>query len=210
MAEYAEARGQDEARSRPEVYLSRKALCGALATGLAYCLFIGALLGALHRPDDGEPVRAQRPIEYRTPIPVDEEMPTPTALIEELTPEATQTKTVKAQLAPVPTPEVEAASFAAQLTEAQLDAVFDMAGVPLTWRGDMKLIASCETRWQPSAVGDGGNSLGLFQLWHGWFLPNENPFDPVTNTVVAVRVRQTRGRYGGGGGWTCADRLGIP
>jgi hypothetical protein len=47
-------------------------------------------------------------------------------------------------------------------------------------------------------------------LWGGWFREGEDPFDAVTNARVAVRIREIRGRFGGAGGWSCADRLGIP
>lgn len=74
-------------------------------------------------------------------------------------------------------------------------------------------VAWCESRWNPGAVGDGGNSLGLFQLWTGWAawygVPVEALYDPVTNTAVARAVLDYRGRWGGKGGWTCADLLGI-
>lgn len=74
-------------------------------------------------------------------------------------------------------------------------------------------VAWCESRWHPHAVGDGGNSLGLFQLWTGWAawygVPVEALYDPVTNTAVARAVLDYRGRWGGKGGWTCADLLGI-
>ena len=100
------------------------------------------------------------------------------------------------------------------LSSSDVDRVFDEAGVPLAWRADMKTISFCESQWHPAAVGDSGNSVGLFQLWRGWFPsfgfdPN-GWSDPVTNARVAVLVRQQRGRYGGGGGWSCADINGIP
>lgn len=96
-----------------------------------------------------------------------------------------------------------------QLSPEQLDQVYALAGVPGEWRADLAAIAACESRLRPGAVGDGGNSLGLHQLWTGWFAVGEDPMDPVTNARVALRVREVRGRFGGGGGWTCADLLGI-
>lgn len=88
-------------------------------------------------------------------------------------------------------------------------AAFDAAGVPAEWRADLDAIIECETRWNPLAVGDNGNSLGLGQLWFGWAREGEDLLDPVVNLRVAVRVRELRGRFGGGGGWSCADLLGI-
>lgn len=38
-----------------------------------------------------------------------------------------------------------------------------------------------------------------------WARAGEDLMDPVTNARVAVRVRELRGRFGGAGGWTCAD-----
>jgi hypothetical protein len=103
----------------------------------------------------------------------------------------------------------EVLGYVEQLSESQLAAVYDLAMVPYAWRADLKTIAWCESYWKPRAVGDSGNSLGLHQIWFGWFRADENPFDPVTNTMVAVRIRETRGRFGGGGGWSCATALGI-
>ena len=96
-----------------------------------------------------------------------------------------------------------------QLTEAEMLAVLRAAGAPEEWIPDMLTIAWCESHYSPGAVGDSGNSLGLFQLWSGWARPGEDLFDPLTNARVAVRVREIRGRFGGGGGWSCADLNGI-
>lgn len=98
----------------------------------------------------------------------------------------------------------------APLTSEQMDALYAYVGVPAEWRADLKAIAWCESQFRFYAVGDGGASLGLHQLWHGWARAGEDLMDPVTNTWVAVRVREIRGRFGGVGGWTCADLLGIP
>lgn len=95
------------------------------------------------------------------------------------------------------------------LTEAEVVALFRVAGSPEAWIPDLVAISWCESKHSPNAIGDGGNSVGMLQLWLGWFLPGEDPFDPLTNARVALRVRETRGRFGGGGGWTCADLWGI-
>lgn len=94
--------------------------------------------------------------------------------------------------------------------EAEMRDILAQAGAPAEWVDDLLSIAWCESKWRPWASGDGGNSLGAWQLWTGWFAAGEDPFDALTNARVAVRVRETRGRYGGGGGWTCATLLGIP
>ena len=96
------------------------------------------------------------------------------------------------------------------LTSDQMDALYAFVGVPGEWRADLKAIAWCESKWRFYAIGDGGASLGGHQLWEGWALEGEDLMDPVTNTWVAVRVREIRGRFGGAGGWTCADLAGIP
>lgn len=99
------------------------------------------------------------------------------------------------------------------LSEAEMDALLEVAGWPVEWRAEAKQIAWCESKWSPYAVGDSGSSLGLFQLWTGWFAPAgyspAQAFDPVVNSRAALYARQLRGRWGGGGGWSCADRLGI-
>lgn len=99
------------------------------------------------------------------------------------------------------------------LTEAEMDALLEVAGWPVEWRAEAKQIAWCESKWSPYAVGDGGNSLGLWQMWTGWFGPAgediEGWADPLVSARVALYVRQVRGRWGGGGGWSCAGLNGI-
>lgn len=114
---------------------------------------------------------------------------------------------------PVPTPmgvTAQALSPSRSLRVDSLSAVYAEAEVPLEWQADLGAIAECESHGDASKSGDSGESLGLHQLWRGWFREGEDPFDAVTNSRVAVRVRTIRGRYGGAGGWTCADILGIP
>lgn len=99
------------------------------------------------------------------------------------------------------------------LSEAEMDALLEVTGWPVEWREEAKAIAWCESRYRPGAVGDGGNSLGLMQLWAGWFAPAgysvEQAYDPTVNSHTALYVRTTRGRWGGGGGWSCAGLNGI-
>lgn len=100
------------------------------------------------------------------------------------------------------------------LSDDEMDAVLTAAGVPVEWWEDFRAIAWCESSWRRDAVGDGGMSLGIWQLWRGWFpradLDITHWADPVTNARTALYVREVRGRFGGAGGWTCADKLGIP
>lgn len=79
------------------------------------------------------------------------------------------------------------------LTEAEMRAVLTEAGWPAEWHDDALAIAWCESRWSPYAVGDGGNSRGLFQLNVAtWFAyAGEGPemwADPLTNARVAWAV----------------------
>jgi len=93
-------------------------------------------------------------------------------------------------------------------------AVVVVAGVPDEWHADFLAIGRCESSLSPYAVGDGGASLGWLQLWSGWYAAAGEDAsqwaDPVVSARTALYVRKVRGRFGGGGGWSCADRLGIP
>lgn len=95
------------------------------------------------------------------------------------------------------------------LSEAEMDAVLAEAGWPVELWGQAKAVAWCESKWSPYAVGDGGNSLGAFQLWYGWFAPAgfsaEQAFDPVVNARVAWATYQyDLGRgYAPWKQWTC-------
>jgi hypothetical protein len=104
-------------------------------------------------------------------------------------------------------PQPEATPWPAQLTEAQMREVLRLAGWPDQLADEALGVAWCESRWSPGAVGDGGSSLGLFQLWGGWFaavgLPLERWADPVVNATAALRVLERRGGWGGAGGWSC-------
>jgi len=126
-------------------------------------------------------------------------------------PSAVPTATPTPDAHPVLTPEPTAVHpWPDVLTEADIDTIFAEANVPADWRAPLKDIAWCESRYRPGAIGDSGNSLGLLQLWRGWFSASDDPLDPVTNVRVAVAVRAQRGRFGGAGGWSCADLLQIP
>lgn len=95
-----------------------------------------------------------------------------------------------------------------QLTADELVAVLRLAGWPDSLIPEAMSVSWCESRWSPYAVGDGGNSLGLFQLWTGWFPAFHEDlsawYDPLVNARVARYVYERRGRWGGGGGWSCA------
>ncbi|GIV04029.1 MAG: hypothetical protein KatS3mg015_2859 [Fimbriimonadales bacterium] len=95
-----------------------------------------------------------------------------------------------------------------QLDEREMRAILELSGWQEELIPEAMLVAWCESKWSPWAVGDGGNSLGLFQLWNGWFaafgFPAEMWNNPVANATAARLVLERRGRWGGGGGWSCA------
>lgn len=112
-----------------------------------------------------------------------------------------------------PTNTVEAAGVAtpipAQLSrDAMLD-VLRAAGWPEALFEEALAVSWCESKWSPGAVGDGGNSLGLFQLNRMWFgYAGEDAAlwaDPLVNARTAYAVYQ----YDSGRGypawkqWTC-------
>lgn len=101
-------------------------------------------------------------------------------------------------IAPQPLPARE------QLSEAEVRGVLLAAG----WRepelSQAVAVAWCESRWRPGAIGDSGRSLGLMQLWVGWFdwagVPLALWSDPQQNAEVAHLVwARDLGR--GGDGW---------
>ena len=122
-------------------------------------------------------------------------------------------ETIEPTPSPVQAATVRAAAYGGSLTEAEVIAVLREAGAPEEWIPPLLTIAFCESRWSPGAVGDGGNSLGMFQLWYGWARPMgytpDDLYDPVKAARTALYVREVRGRFGGGGGWSCADLSGL-
>lgn len=99
---------------------------------------------------------------------------------------------------------------------------------PAEWVEDLVTITVCESgRFEPDsgrwyvrvgAVGDHGASRGAPQMAAVWYrgigVDPDGPGQPWRDADVqaraAVFVRENRGRYGGAGGWTCADLRGIP
>lgn len=85
---------------------------------------------------------------------------------------------------------------------------------PEGWIEDLVTIAWCESSGQSWVWNTNGeDSRGLWQLWSGWFPAAGYSLadwqDPHVNAATALYVRETRGRYGGIGGWSCADKHGI-
>lgn len=78
-----------------------------------------------------------------------------------------------------------------QLDRSEFEAVLAMAGWPPDLWQEAATVAWCESRWSPYATGD-TSSLGLFQLWNGWFAwagyDGEQWNNPVVNASVALAV----------------------
>lgn len=94
-----------------------------------------------------------------------------------------------------------------QLTEAEVRQVLADAGTPIEWVDALVRISWCESRWSPGALGDSGNSVGMWQIgrsrpgWQGWFLyfgeDESRALDPHVNARVAVAIARysvTRGQ----------------
>lgn len=105
------------------------------------------------------------------------------------------------------------------LTEAEMRAVLTLAGWPAELHDPALAVSWCESKWSPYAVGDGGNSLGLFQIgiscpgWQGWFqyfgVDEASVFDPFTNARVALLIYQYSAERNGYGWapWSCRSAL---
>lgn len=88
--------------------------------------------------------------------------------------------------------------------------VLATAGWPESLHGEALAVSWCESRWSPGAVGDGGASVGLFQLNKATWFPyaGEDPAmwgDPVVNARVAwATYNYDIGRgYAPWKQWTC-------
>jgi hypothetical protein len=109
-------------------------------------------------------------------------------------------------LEPTPTPAPAPVVWPDQLSEEQMREVLTLAGWPESVHGEAIMVAWCESRWSPGAIGDHGASLGLFQVnLRTWFpYAGEDPemwADPVVNARVALaayRYSDSTWRQ-----WTC-------
>ena len=96
-----------------------------------------------------------------------------------------------------------------QLSEAEMVGVLQEAGWPASLIPAALAVSWCESKWSPGALGDGGVSVGLFQIgrsrpgWNGWFIyfgiDESNWADPLTNAYTALLVYQNSGWEP----WTC-------
>ena len=117
---------------------------------------------------------------------------------------------------PTPTPTIveqataRAASQGGSLTEAEMVAVLYSAGWPEELHSQALAVSYCESRWSPYAVGDGGRSLGLFQMqwsgagWRGWFIPAGEDEAMAHDPVVNARTAWWAYQRSGWAPWSCA------
>ena len=68
-------------------------------------------------------------------------------------------------------------------------------------------IVNCESRWNPWAIGDQGNSRGLYQIHQKYHpqISTECAFDPVCSTKEAIKIWQKQGWQP----WSCKKIIGI-
>ena len=120
------------------------------------------------------------------------------------------TITIDPTPSPVQAATVRAASFGGSLTEAEMVAVLTEAGWPAELHAAALAVSWCESRWSPYAVGDGGRSLGLFQMqwsgagWRGWFIPAGEDEAMAHDPVVNARTAWWAYQRSGWGPWSCA------
>lgn len=120
----------------------------------------------------------------------------------------------------MPAPPPPPAVTVAYLTLGELDYYAALAGWTLPdWLHMRRIISECENRSLNPAAHNGadpaGGSHGLAQLngryWFDRYGEDfEQRYDPVVNLRTALKLYLERGRFGGGGGWSCAGHLGIP
>ena len=105
------------------------------------------------------------------------------------------------------------------LTETELELAALAAGwlVGPGWWDDMRRIVYCESgrnTLSHNKSDPNGGSYGLSQLNGTQHFTKsgedfELRYDPIVNLRTALWLRTVRGHFGGGGGWSCADKLGI-
>lgn len=142
------------------------------------------------------------------------ERPTETPHLATHTPTATATviPTVEASVGAqqVAEPTVMPAERPGQLTEAEMRDILLRAGWPESLHNEALAVAWCESRWSPGVVGDGGDSVGLFQLnLATWFPYAGEDASQWADPLVNARVAWATYQYDIGRGyspwkqWTC-------
>ncbi len=92
--------------------------------------------------------------------------------------------------------------YGGQFTGTEMVSVLIVAGWPHELLEDAMRVAWCESRWSPYARGDGGNSVGIFQLHNGWFgYAGEDPAN-WGSAEVNARVAYSVYRYDISRGYT--------
>ena len=102
-----------------------------------------------------------------------------------------------------------------QLSEYEARHVLSAAGWSQELHEDAIAVMRCESSLMPRKVGDGGNSIGLFQIqwepsgWVGWksyprmkHLRNKNILQPLANAQAALVIYQNFGWEP----WTCQPK----
>lgn len=100
-----------------------------------------------------------------------------------------------------------------QLTKEEARRSLELAGWDQALHREALSVMACESSWITDRTGDGGDSVGLFQIqwtpktWVGWRsapgmerLKNKNPYNPITNSKIALVIYKN---YGGWSAWTC-------
>jgi hypothetical protein len=119
-------------------------------------------------------------------------------------------ETIEPTPSPVQAATVRAAAYGGSLSEAEMVAVLYSAGWPEELHRRALEVSYCESRWSPYAVGDGGRSLGLFQMqwsgagWRGWFIPAGEDEAMAHDPVVNARTAWWAYQRSGWGPWSCA------
>lgn len=96
-----------------------------------------------------------------------------------------------------------------QLTREEAIAVLEAAGWPTELHEQALAVIRCESNFRPGAIGDGGNSVGMFQLAWLWFGYAGEDASLWSDPVVNARTAYATYRYDLGRGqapwqqWTC-------
>lgn len=100
-------------------------------------------------------------------------------------------------LAPAPAPPPCDLYDGRHLTECGIEHVVDAAGWPPHLHDDAVTLAMCESSGLPTARGDNGVSVGLFQIhtpsW-GRTIGQRDLTDPITNASIALDIYRQQGR----------------
>jgi hypothetical protein len=64
-------------------------------------------------------------------------------------------------------------------------------------------IIQCESGWNPNAIGDHGESLGLWQIHQPAHNTGDMAFDPILSTEYAIKLMQKSGYFP----WSCYKNL---